>query len=321
LPELPEVETICRGLNQLTLEQSIEGGEVLLTRTLAYPQSVSDFWQGVKGTKIGSWQRRGKYILAELIKPSFESAAIGLRPRSAIEKSSSKIKKDSSLTPSFKAGWLGVHLRMTGQLLWVDRHLPLQKHTRIRLFLDSDKELRFVDTRTFGKFWFVPPQRSPQEIITGLQLLGPEPFSSDFSLSYFANKIGKSQRNIKTLLLDQSIVAGIGNIYADEALFKSGIRPDAIANHLDRKQIERLHLAIIEILQTAIDKGGTTFSDFLSVTGVNGNYGGVAWVYGRKDEPCRICGTSIERIKLGGRSSHFCPQCQLPAIEKIGNRK
>jgi formamidopyrimidine-DNA glycosylase len=281
LPELPEVETICRGLNKLTLEQNIEGGEVLLTKTLAYPLSVSDFWQDIKGTRIASWQRRGKYLLAELTKPSFEAAS-----------------------------WLGVHLRMTGQLLWVDRNLPLQKHTRIRLFLGSDREIRFVDTRTFGKFWFVPPQRSPQEIITGLQLLGPEPFSDEFSLSYFANKIGKSQRNIKTLLLDQYIVAGIGNIYADEALFKSGIRPNAIANHLDRKQIEKLRLAIIEVLQTAIDKGGTTFSDFLSITGVNGNYGGVAWVYGRKDEPCRVCGTSIERIKLGGRSSHFCPKCQ-----------
>jgi formamidopyrimidine-DNA glycosylase len=300
LPELPEVETICRGLNQLTLDRNIEGGEILLTRTLAYPQSISDFQQGIKDTKISSWQRRGKYLLAELTKPSFEAA-----------------------------GWLGVHLRMTGQLLWVDRNLPLQKHTRIRLFINgdrteiqsSDRELRFVDTRTFGKFWFVPPQRSPEEIITGLQILGPEPFSAEFSLSYFANKLSKSQRNIKTLLLDQSVVAGIGNIYADEALFKSSIRPDAIALYLDRKQIEKLRLAIIEVLQTAIDKGGTTFSDFLSITGVNGNYGGVAWVYGRKDEPCRVCGTSIERIKLGGRSSHFCPRCQLPAIEGTGNRQ
>jgi formamidopyrimidine-DNA glycosylase len=292
LPELPEVETICRGLSKLTLEQPIKGGEVLLTRTLAYPFSVSDFWQGITGTMIASWQRRGKYLLAELAKPSFESA-----------------------------GWLGIHLRMTGQLLWVNRDLPLQKHTRIRLFLAGDRELRFVDTRTFGKFWFVPPQQPPEEIMTGLQLLGPEPFSDEFSLSYFANKINQSQRHIKTLLLDQSIVAGIGNIYADEALFKSGIRPDAIAKDLDQKQIEKLRLAIIKILQTAIDKGGTTFSDFLSVTGVNGNYGNIAWVYGRKNEACRICSTNIERIKLGGRSSHFCPQCQRITIKAIGNQK
>jgi formamidopyrimidine-DNA glycosylase len=250
---------------------------VLLKRTLAYPLSVSEFWQEIEGAAIAQWQRRGKYLLAKLTK---------------------------------NKGWLGVHLRMTGQLLWVDRNEPLQKHARIRLFLGADRELRFVDTRTFGKFWFVPPQHSPEEIITGLQLLGAEPFSDDFSLSYFVEKIQKSQRNIKTLLLDQSVVAGIGNIYADEALFKSGIRPDAIASRLKPTQIENLRKAVIEVLETAIDKGGTTFSDFLSVTGVNGNYGGIALVYGRKDEPCRVCGTAIERIKLGGRSSHFCPRCQ-----------
>ncbi|MGH2413475.1 MAG: zinc finger domain-containing protein, partial [Microcystaceae cyanobacterium] len=111
-------------------------------------------------------------------------------------------------------------------------------------------------------------------------------------------------------LLDQQLVAGIGNIYADEALFKSGIQPEAIASRLSKKQIDRLRTAIIEVLKAAIDQGGTTFSDFISPAGVNGNYGGVAWVYGRKGEPCRICGTPIERLKLGGRSAHFCPQCQ-----------
>ncbi|MGL5873272.1 MAG: DNA-formamidopyrimidine glycosylase [Xenococcaceae cyanobacterium] len=281
MPELPEVETVRRGLNKLTLNRAIEGGEVLLNRTLAYPLFLSEFWQGIEGAAIAQWQRRGKYLLAKLTKPSFQ-----------------------------QAGWLGVHLRMTGQLLWVNRHEALQKHVRIRLFLGADKELRFVDTRTFGKVWFVPPQYAPEEIITGLQLLGVEPFSDEFTLSYFAAKIQKSQRNIKTLLLDQSVVAGIGNIYADEALFKSGIRPDAIAATLKLIQIENLRKAVIEVLETAIDKGGTTFSDFLSVTGVNGNYGGIALVYGRKGESCRVCGTAIERIKLGGRSSHFCPRCQ-----------
>jgi formamidopyrimidine-DNA glycosylase len=283
LPELPEVETVRRGLDRLTLKQQIKGGEVLLQRTLAYPFSELEFWQGINNTTIASWQRRGKYLLAQLSKTTNREQ---------------------------EAGWLGVHLRMTGQLLWVSSNEPLQKHTRIRLFLDGDRELRFVDTRTFGKFWFVPPQHAVEDIITGLQLLGPEPFSPQFSVDYFAQKVKKSQRQIKTLLLDQSVVAGIGNIYADEALFKSGIRPNAIASQLKPKQIESLRLAIIEVLQQAIDKGGTTFSDFLSVTGVNGNYGGIAWVYGRKGEPCRICGSTIERIKLGGRSSHFCPQCQ-----------
>ena len=281
MPELPEVETICRGLNKLTLEQEIRGGEVLLQRTLAYPLSVEKFWRGIEGVEIAHWERRGKYLLAQLSKLSSQSA-----------------------------GWIGIHLRMTGQLLWLKRDEPLQKHTRIRLFLGKTQELRFVDIRTFGKFWFVPPTEVPEGIITGLQKLGPEPFSPAFSLSYLIEKLDKSRRQIKTLLLDQTLVAGIGNIYADEALFKSGISPEAIANNLSKAQIERLRLAIIEVLQIAIDKGGTTFSDYLNLLGVNGNYGGVAWVYGRKGKPCRVCSTSIEKIKLAGRSSHFCPQCQ-----------
>ena len=278
MPELPEVETVRRGLNNLTLDLPIVGGEILLPRTLAYP-NVEQFWQGITGTAIARWHRRGKYLLAQL----------------------------QSERP---AGWLGVHLRMTGQLLWVAPDTPLQKHTRIRLFLGSDRELRFVDTRTFGKFWYVPPQVEIESVITGLQKLGPEPFAEDFSPEYFAYKLSTRRRHIKTLLLDQNIVAGIGNIYADEALFKSGILPDTIATDLNPKQIERLHQAIIEVLQTSIERGGTTFSDFLNLLGVSGNYGDAALVYGRKDRPCRVCGTPIEKIKLGGRSSHFCPNCQ-----------
>ena len=279
MPELPEVETVRRGLNNLTLDLPIQGGEVLLTRTLAYPADVEQFWQGITGKTISSWQRRGKYLLAQL----------------------------SSGQP---AGWLGVHLRMTGQLLWLSQDSPLQKHTRIRLFFGSDRELRFVDTRTFGKFWYVPPETEIQSIITGLQKLGPEPFAADFSLDYFVDKLSNRRRHIKTLLLDQSIVAGIGNIYADEALFKSGILPSAIATNLTPEQIQKLHQAIIDVLQASIARGGTTFSDFLDLLGVSGNYGDAAWVYGRTAQPCRVCGTPIEKIKLGGRSSHFCPSCQ-----------
>ncbi|WP_019506031.1 DNA-formamidopyrimidine glycosylase [Pleurocapsa sp. PCC 7319] len=281
MPELPEVETVRRGLNQLTVKQPIQGGEVLLARTLAYPADIEQFWQGITGVGISQWQRRGKYLLAQL------------------ENDSGK-----------PAGCLGVHLRMTGQLLWVKQDNPLQKHTRIRLLFDGNQELRFVDTRTFGKFWLVPPQIERESIITGLQKLGPEPFDADFSLDYFTQKLNNRRRHIKTLLLDQAIVAGIGNIYADEALFKSGIKPDTLANNLTARQIKRLHQAIIDVLQTAIDKGGTTFSDFLDLLGVSGNYGDTALVYGRKGEPCRVCGTPIEKIKLGGRSSHFCSNCQ-----------
>lgn len=275
MPELPEVETVCRGLNQVTSGLTITGAKILLPRTLAYPESPFIFEQEIKSEKIVKWHRRGKYLLAEL-----------------------------------SHSWLGVHLRMTGQLLWVKTDSQLQKHTRVRLFFNDNQELRFVDTRTFGKFWWLPNNLDPETIITGLLKLGTEPFSEDFSDEYLKKKFAKSQRLIKTFLLDQSLVAGIGNIYADEALFKSQIRPDTIASQLNITQIHDLRLAIIDVLTKSIALGGTTFSDFLQITGVNGNYGGEAWVYGRKDQPCRICGAIITKIKLGGRSSHFCPQCQ-----------
>lgn len=199
---------------------------------------------------------------------------------------------------------------MTGQLLWVHQDEPLHKHTRVRLFFGSKQELRFVDQRTFGKIWWVPPGVAPETIITGLQKLGLDPFSLLFTVEYLASKLQNRRRPIKTALLDQSVVAGLGNIYADEALFLSGIRPETLCIDLKTEQIERLRSHIIQVLETSIAAGGTTFSNFLNIKGVNGNYGGVAWVYNRAGEPCRVCGTAIERIRLGGRSSHFCIQCQ-----------
>lgn len=276
MPELPEVETVRRGLNQLTLGQEITGGDVLLQRTIAYPFSVDEFIQRIKGNTITTWHRRGKYLLAEL------------SPASS----------------------LGVHLRMTGQLLWLDQNEPLHKHTRVRLFFGDKQELRFVDQRTFGQMWYVPPSLAVESIITGLAKLAVDPFSPEFTVEYLADKLKKSRRPIKTSLLDQSTVAGLGNIYADEALFKSGILPTTLATELKLPQIKLLRTAIIEVLSASIAVGGTTFSNFLNVKGVNGNYGGEAWVYNRTGEPCKVCGNVIQRIKLGGRSSHFCCQCQ-----------
>ncbi|MEA5529690.1 DNA-formamidopyrimidine glycosylase [Dolichospermum sp. UHCC 0684] len=278
MPELPEVETVRRGLNQLTLSQEITGGDVLLQRTIAYPVSVDEFINKIKGNTIATWHRRGKYLLAELSSPS----------------------------PSY----LGVHLRMTGQLLWLTPDEPLHKHTRVRLFFGERQELRFVDQRTFGQMWYVPDDVAVESIMTGLAKLAVDPFSPEFTVEYLADKLKKSRRPIKTGLLDQSMVAGLGNIYADEALFKSGILPTTLCTELQLPKIELLRTAIIQVLSASIAVGGTTFSNFLSVKGVNGNYGGEAWVYNRTGEPCKVCGNVIQRIKLGGRSSHFCSQCQ-----------
>ncbi|WP_068815699.1 DNA-formamidopyrimidine glycosylase [Phormidesmis priestleyi] len=275
MPELPEVETVRLGLNQVTLNQPIQGGDVLLDRTVAYPVSSIDFLMGLNGTSIVQWHRYGKYLLAEL-----------------------------------SDGWLGVHLRMTGQLLWLNQTDPLHKHTRVRLFFADDRELRFVDQRTFGQMWRVPSDRDPKTIITGLQRLGPEPFSAEFSDSYLTQQLKNRRRPIKTALLDQSLVAGVGNIYADEALFLTGIRPETLCADLNPAKIQQLRSNVIRVLRDSINARGTTFSDFRDVSGVNGNYGGIAWVYARDGEACRTCETVIQRLKLAGRSSHFCPNCQ-----------
>ncbi len=293
MPELPEVETICRGLNQLTLDREILGGDVLLNSSIARSISATDFLTKLKGKSIERWYRRGKYLLAEL------SQCRGGAPVPALP----------SILPS-KTGWLGVHLRMTGQLLWVNESEPLPKHARVRLYFEGNQELRFVDQRTFGQMWYVPAETEVDSTVTGLKLLGPEPFSDEFTTEYLARKLHRRARPIKTALLDQSLVAGLGNIYADETLFLSGVMPTTLCADLTAEQIQRIHTAIIQVLDKAIANGGTTFSNFLNVQGVNGNYGGVAWVYNRARQPCRTCSMPIEKIKLAGRSTHFCPACQ-----------
>ena len=288
MPELPEVETVRRGLEQLTLGQTIEGGEVLHHRSLAYPLSVGEFWAHITGCTFKAWQRRGKYLLAQL-------------------------EKDHQA-----AGWLGCNLRMTGQLLWVNEEegrtaqqiSARSPHTRIILSCGAGQELRFVDIRTFGRIWFVPVEVDPSDIMTGLQKLGPEPFAENFTPAYLHHKLHKSRRPLKTVLLDQALVAGLGNIYADEVLFFCGFHPLTPADRLSLEDCQTLHHQIQQTLQLAIAAGGTSFSNFRQVTGINGNYGGIAQVYGRKSEPCHRCSTAIEKIKLAGRSAHFCPQCQ-----------
>lgn len=287
MPELPEVETVRIGLNENTLGWQIEGGEVLLPRAIAYPENPQAFLDALMGSEFIEWQRRGKYLIAKLS----------------------------------QGNQLGVHLRMTGSLLWCDRDTTVGKHTRVRLFLkekgnrkkeknSSQKELRFDDQRTFGKVWWVPPSHSPESIITGLQKLGLEPFDSEFTPEHLAAKLSRSSRPIKTVLLDQETVAGIGNIYADESLFLGKIHPQKVANSLSLEQVKSLHQGITRSLSDGIAKGGTTFSSFQNVAGLKGNYIDTAWVFRRTGQPCNVCGTVISRIKLGGRSTHFCSQCQ-----------
>jgi formamidopyrimidine-DNA glycosylase len=275
VPELPEVETVRRGLNKMTLAQPITGVEVLLDRTVAYPD-IAAFRTGLLGTQLKTWHRRGKYLIGEL---------------------------------SDGAGHLGVHLRMTGQALWTKPEVTLEKHTRVR-FLMGDQELRYVDQRTFGQIWWVPPGVLPPDVMHGLRRLGPEPFDDAFSEQYLVAWMRDRKRPIKNALLDQSLVAGVGNIYADESLFLSGINPLTHCAMLKPKELATLRKNVIEVLEASIAASGTTLRDYKTVEGINGNYGSQAWVYGRDKSPCRVCGTTIDRVKLAGRSAHFCPTCQ-----------
>jgi formamidopyrimidine-DNA glycosylase len=281
MPELPEVETVRRGLSRVTLQQPLRGGDLLLRKTLAHPTQPARFWRAITGCHFHAWERRGKYLLGHVHNPDHQPAGV-----------------------------LGVHLRMTGKMLWVKQDEPVTAHCRMRFFFDHNQELRFVDQRTFGQIWWVPAPADPTTIITGLQRLGPEPFDPAFSPAYLRQTWQRSKRPVKNALLDQRLVAGVGNIYADEALFLSGIRPTTASGRIGSARLTRLHQAVIDVLTLSIESGGTTFSDYRDIHGVNGNYSGVAWVYDRENEPCRRCDTPIQRLKLAGRSAHYCPRCQ-----------
>jgi formamidopyrimidine-DNA glycosylase len=281
MPELPEVETVRRGLEQQTRGLRIDRVEVLRARAIASPEDPAAFCAALLGVLVAGWRRRGKYLLADLETANGASA-----------------------------GEWGVHLRMTGQFLWLARPLPPCRHTRVRLWNAAGEELRYIDTRSFGQMWWIPPGIPTDTVMSGLRRLGPEPFAPAFTGTYLRERLKGSSRPIKNALLDQSLVAGVGNIYADESLFAAGIRPQTPSGRLGRTHLERLRRALVDVLETSIGAGGTTFSDFRDLRGTNGNYGGQAWVYRRGGEPCRRCGTVIQREKLGGRSSHWCPICQ-----------
>ena len=288
MPELPEVETVRRGLANRLDQFVISDLEVCRDRAIASPGGPECFESGLVNCRVGDWTRRGKYLYAELHRPGLS-------------------KPDS---PEENAGYWGVHVRMTGQFQWIENDTPPCKHTRVRFWNPKGQELRFVDLRSFAEMWWVPPNIAVESIITGLKKLGPEPFSQDFKTQYLQERFKGSTCSIKAALLDQSIVAGTGNIYADESLFAAGIRPETAAGQLNRKQLDKLRECLIEILELSIGAGGTTFSDFRDLEGVNGNYGGQAAVYRRTGQPCPRCGKAIERIKLAGRSTHWCSSCQ-----------
>ena len=281
MPELPEVETVRKGLEKLLKGFYIKKIEVLKERSIASIGGAKDFKNNIEDSYLGSWNRRGKYLIGSL----------------------------NSLNENRK-GLLVVHLRMTGQFKLINKPTIPCSHTRVRFFDNAGRELRFIDLRNFGQMWFIPSNKSVKEIVSGINRLGPEPFSNDFNSSYLQNYLKNRTRSIKSSLLDQATVAGVGNIYADETLFEAGINPKTKSKNLRKSELNKLCKSLVKILKISIGKGGTTFSDFRDLEGVNGNYGGQARVYRRGGKDCKKCGEKILREKICGRSTHWCPNCQ-----------
>ncbi|EEE39974.1 DNA-formamidopyrimidine glycosylase [Prochlorococcus marinus] len=292
MPELPEVETVRRGLEQKLNNFIIKKVEVCRDSTVAFPSKKEDFIGGLQNSLLYKWNRRGKYLIAELKKLGNENG------RFPLEKFSKK------------NGFLIVHLRMTGYFKFIDCSAQPCKHTRIRVFDNKNNELRYIDVRSFGQMWWIKEGLSPNKIIKGLGSLGPEPFSKDFDEIYLKKVISKRTKSIKAILLDQTIVAGIGNIYADESLYSAGISPFREARTIKKNELIKLKESIVTVLKKSIGSGGTTFSDFRDLEGENGNFGLQTNVYRRTGKACRKCGNLIERKKISGRSTHWCPKCQ-----------
>jgi formamidopyrimidine-DNA glycosylase len=274
VPELPEVETVCRGLRASILGDTVSGVEVLRNDSVEYPD-VKTFSKSLVGHEFSSVSRRGKYIL---------------------------------LTLDGQAG-LAVHLRMSGRFIVMPGDREAERFLRVRLQLKSGRQIQYSDMRVFGRLWYVPKGESFETVIPTLAELGPEPLEQ-LTAEILQAALKNRKQVIKTALLDQRIVAGIGNIYADESLFLSGINPLRPAGSLKKIELIKLTETIQAVLTRAIEAGGTTFSDYTNAEGVNGRYQHEAHVYGRDGEKCRVCASVIERVKVGGRSTHFCVVCQ-----------
>ena len=281
MPELPEVETVRKGLEKLLKVFFIDKVDVLKERSIASFGGSTSFIKNIRGNYLGTWERRGKYLIGSL-----------------------NSKKNNL------SGFLVIHLRMTGQFKLIQKAIPPCPHTRVRIWDKEGRELRFIDIRNFGQLWFVPSNKSISEVVSGIKKLGPEPFSDQFNSIYLQDYLRNKTRSIKSALLDQTTVAGVGNIYADETLFEAGINPKTESKRLHKKKLDKLCSSLIKILTISIGEGGTTFSDFRDLEGINGNYGGQAWVYRRSGKPCKKCGEKILREKICGRSTHWCPNCQ-----------
>ncbi|WP_223591037.1 DNA-formamidopyrimidine glycosylase [Neobacillus bataviensis] len=273
MPELPEVETVRKTLKKLVLHKTIESISVFWPKIIKNPVEVEQFTDALKGETILDVGRRGKFLI--LYTNQFAMVS---------------------------------HLRMEGKYGLHPKDEPFDKHTHVIFHFTDGTELRYRDVRKFGTMHLY--KKGEEFLKPPLIELGPEPFSKEFTEEYLAEKLKKTNRKIKPALLDQKLFVGLGNIYVDEALFRSGIHPERIASTLNKNEISILHREIVATLSEAVKKGGSTIRSYVNSQGEIGMFQLELYAYGRKGEECKRCGTPLEKTTVGGRGTHFCPSCQ-----------
>ncbi|MED3645647.1 DNA-formamidopyrimidine glycosylase [Halalkalibacterium halodurans] len=273
MPELPEVETVRRTLAELVIGKTIEQVDVGWAKMIKKPDDVDQFKWLLKGQTIRSMGRRGKFLLFHL--------------------------DDYTLVS---------HLRMEGRYGLYQQNESVAKHTHVRFVFGDGTELRYQDVRKFGTMHLFQSGREQME--PPLAKLGVEPFSDQFSAKLLTERLSKTSRKIKSALLDQGIIVGLGNIYVDEALFRARIHPERLAKDVTVAEVKVLHQAILNTLTEAVNLGGSSIKSYVNGQGEMGMFQQRLDVYGRKGEACRQCGTPITKTVVGGRGTHFCSVCQ-----------
>jgi len=295
MPELTEVETIPQGFAKRVTGEVIESVWIG-----SKPEPLKSPARAItallEGASIERVHRTGKHIVLDL----------GRNPAAKkVQAARNSQRGNESATSKDLAGHWVVHLGMTGRLLIAEPQMEVAKHTHLIAKLASGRELRFVDPRRFGRLSVVEPIDEDQN---GSVFTGKEPLEVEFNT--FAALFRKRDTPIKSALLNQKLLRGVGNIYADESLFRAGVRPRRRAGKLTQVELKRLHAAIQKILRKAIAAGGSSVSDYVDASGEEGFFQLQHRVYGREGEPCLVCKTPIKRVVIAGRSSHYCPKCQ-----------
>lgn len=274
MPELPEVETVRKGLEQLVLGKTILKVEVFWPRIIEMPE-VSLFVESLIGQTFEAFDRRGKFLIFKLSQFDLVS-----------------------------------HLRMEGKYEFFapEQEVIVTKHTHVIFHFTDGSQLQYRDVRKFGRMALVDKDQSHE--YKGIKQLGPEPLSTSFKLSEFEKALSTKQMAIKPLLLNQKIVVGLGNIYVDETLWYAKVHPKRPANSLTKAEIALIHEGTIHVLGRAVEAGGTTIRSYANALGEAGEFQVSLVVYDQTGKPCPRCQTPIEKIKVAQRGTHFCPTCQ-----------